>query len=783
MTKKNLVIIFCLILSFFLVSSVGGFGINANKDESTPAPNDQREYTRANSTKPVGQGGYYGGHDTFTNEAALLKQDVHRNDSDSGEKFKSWMNIDALPNLRTGAHDEDSTKVKLLGITIPLDEAPIGPNGDGNFFEHFYNPDKKKGLWTNDSAVKRIKNYITEINKKVGCNPTAINNLSPTDKQKVYDLFGRIGHLIQDMGIPSHVKDEPHVLEQFEKYVNDKWSEIVNSQAFKESVTEDKYLNGNYQVGDASNPEAYMDALANISKQYYTNNDLFTQADVVGQPPIFHEEKVKENADKLIPEVIKYTAGYIDAMYKTLAGNTASSLNTARIIMLASLESDVYTLAQLFNGASGGSGMVCQLPPPEPESPAGDTPDDRFDVSDEYYWEKEFKLTDYDLTNLYLRTAIKKGKIGVWYKKLFMEKYAEGKAKLQTATQEEINNIEAEFQNVWQKLQQRSENAESEWRGAPDIALFANGFYKPSISLMLKISEPVSFQKADFDPQIVKDHPVMLVPSGGFYGLENSAIVKASLEEYVKNGGTLVVLSQQHGADWGLLPAPIDPITGLKKSVTGYGYQEDQSCQFNSVYIDTYHPMLSVFSTSTANIGVDGYFTSYPENSTIFLRRTANGQPAMIMYPYGNGYVIATTLYTDFALSHSQANQTEINLVQNIISYAKKPDTLVEVKPGQIANVNVTISNFTDTSASAVKFIILDPSRTAISTQQSATSVPAGQAVTIPVSYTSSSTASLGIYHVDYILLDAQGNIIQPQAETDSGRFAESNLSVNKNFV
>jgi hypothetical protein len=39
----------------------------------------------------------------------------------------------------------------------------------------------------------------------------------------------------------------------------------------------------------------------------------------------------------------------------------------------------------------------------------------------------------------------------------------------------------------------------------------------------------------------------MLVPTGGFYGLKNSTTVKALLDDYVKNGGTLVVFAQQHG--------------------------------------------------------------------------------------------------------------------------------------------------------------------------------------------------------------------------------------------
>ena len=203
-------------------------------------------------------------------------------------------------------------------------------------------------------------------------------------------------------------------------------------------------------------------------------------------------------------------------------------------------------------------------------------------------------------------------------RKRFREIFIEGRTTYKDAPQETKEAIEAEFQSVKKKLDQRRDQVESDWKGAPDVALFANGFYNPSISLMLKIGEPVSFQRIDFDPAIVRDHPVMLVPTGGFYGLKNSATVKALLDEYVKNGGTLVLFTQQHGYDWDLLPVPINPETGERKPVMGYGYQEDQSCQFNSVYIDTYHPMLSAFSTSIANIGVDGYFSSYPDNARFF---------------------------------------------------------------------------------------------------------------------------------------------------------------------
>ncbi|MDA8161446.1 MAG: hypothetical protein M0022_00860, partial [Desulfobacteraceae bacterium] len=574
---------------------------------------------------------------------------------------------------------------------------------------------------------------------------------------------------IEDMAVPSHTTDDIHAfIKPFETYVNGNWDQIVTSDAFRQAVNVDAYLNGNYKPGDVFNPGQIMDELARVSSKYPNEEALYdTGIDpTTGEPiPILNKDKLLRNVDALIPLAIKYTAGYIDSIYENMnKSSNSGSLSKKRKVMLASLESDILTLAQLIGSGTGAG--VCTPPPPEPSSPANDHPDERFDVSDEFYWEQELHVSDYDLTNLYMRTAIKKGYIGVWYKKRFMDILMDARTKYANAPQNIKDAVEAEFQSVGKKLE--SQSGANYWEGAPDIALFANGYYKPSISLMLKFGEPVSFEKTDFDPQIVKDRPVLLIPSGGLYGLKGSSFLKNSLDEYVKNGGTLVAFAQQHGADWDLLPVPVDPVSGQREAVSGYGYQEDQNCQFNSVYIDTYHPMLAGLG-QTASIGVDGYFTSYPKNGTVLLRRTANGQPAMLMYPYGKGYVIATTLYTDFASAHSQANQAEINFVQNIISWAKKPVDIPEIRPGQTVNLNIELKNLVDADAASVKFMVLGPRRNIISEQTVSNAVSAGQTATIPFSYASASGSELGVYHVDYALLDASGNIIQPQAETDSG--------------
>jgi hypothetical protein len=220
MGKRIVAVVFLVIFS--MASTAVGFDNNPNKiNPSVEEDKRQRPYTRENATKPVDknnwlQGGFYGGHDTITNEAMQLKQQVH-DDND----FSRWAE-QALPSLRIGAHDEDSTKIQIdvplelpdanLNITYPveihLDEPPIGNTGWGGWFHHFYNPKTGKGLkGFGTPAPNRAKDYIAEIKKIAGCTPGGVNNLSAEKKKKAYEYFGKTMHLLQDMAVPSHTQD------------------------------------------------------------------------------------------------------------------------------------------------------------------------------------------------------------------------------------------------------------------------------------------------------------------------------------------------------------------------------------------------------------------------------------------------------------------------------------------------------------------------------------------------------------------------------------------------
>jgi hypothetical protein len=54
---------------------------------------------------------------------------------------------------------------------------------------------------------------------------------------------------------------------------------------------------------------------------------------------------------------------------------------------------------------------------------------------------------------------------------------------------------------------------------------------------------------------------------------------------------------------------------------------------------------------------------SYPANSTVLLRRTANGQPAMLMYEHGQGKVVVSSLYTDWGSAHGQATRDVVEVI------------------------------------------------------------------------------------------------------------------------
>src|SRR5206468_5868143 len=151
---------------------------------------------------------------------------------------------------------------------------------------------------------------------------------------------------------------------------------------------------------------------------------------------------------------------------------------------------------------------------------------------------------------------------------------------------------------------------------SPDVAILGSGFALPAGDLLkTAFLEPiVRVRPTEVGGQLL-DHPTLVIPTGGLYGLSQNDQVKAGLESYVRSGGTAIVFAQQHGSDYSVLPTPSG------RPIHAWGWLEDNSCYTNAAYVDTFHPMLASQSNALVTSNIDGFFDDIPENATILLRR------------------------------------------------------------------------------------------------------------------------------------------------------------------
>lgn len=96
-------------------------------------------------------------------------------------------------------------------------------------------------------------------------------------------------------------------------------------------------------------------------------------------------------------------------------------------------------------------------------------------------------------------------------------------------------------------------------RTEPRVAVLGSGFDWATARFVEQAGEPVEWVDTEFDPALAEDYPVLVIPSGGLYGLDNSPSFRARLEEYARRGGVIVAFAQQHGYEFAALPTPHSP--------------------------------------------------------------------------------------------------------------------------------------------------------------------------------------------------------------------------------
>jgi hypothetical protein len=312
---------------------------------------------------------------------------------------------------------------------------------------------------------------------------------------------------------------------------------------------------------------------------------------------------------------------------------------------------------------------------------------------------------------------------------------------------------------------------------SPFIGILKNGNVEAMEKLLEKIGRDWIYVGRDFNPvDLVKTIKLLIIPTGGLFGVQSSpsSQLKISLEKYVCLGGSILCLAQQDSENFLALPAG--------EELHALGWRNSQSCFHGSIYFSQTGPIFSGQTSQRISAGIDGGFSSFPTGTEVLIRRTANQEPAMIAYPYGDngGMIYLSDSYPDWSLLHGACTLPELKLVRDTISYLKNPHLQipmfdVSANPTVQVQLNVKIKNTTEFTAAKALLKTYTPfrDRVVFETEQSISLPPAGE-IEVPISFTLTDvqTEDLGIYGTYYQLFDADDNQVLNSIESDSGRFA-----------
>jgi hypothetical protein len=152
--------------------------------------------------------------------------------------------------------------------------------------------------------------------------------------------------------------------------------------------------------------------------------------------------------------------------------------------------------------------------------------------------------------------------------------------------------------------------------------------------------------------------------------------------------------------------------------------------------------------------------------------------PAMILYNYGKGRVLATTLYSDMATSLYQETNSEKILLRDLIAWSEEKTTIQSYAPGEInvpiyinnpnfgpleypvqefatnaqINLQINVSNTGNSTSDTVAFALFDPNYD-LSWLNVTEAVTVNQSKLVSFSYPMSPDSKSGIWSIFYLLL------------------------------
>lgn len=129
------------------------------------------------------------------------------------------------------------------------------------------------------------------------------------------------------------------------------------------------------------------------------------------------------------------------------------------------------------------------------------------------------------------------------------------------------------------------------------------------------------------------------------------------------------------GVDFSSLPVPDG------QRLEAVGWSQDAGPLFRVSTSRGEHPLLENMTLPVPSLETDGYITIYPAGSQVLLARP-DGFAVMIVYPYGKGWVVVTTLFTDFSSLLGPLGPEENLFVRNLLAWSKNPGKAVTARTG-----------------------------------------------------------------------------------------------------
>jgi|GEM_PF-4917250 len=391
---------------------------------------------------------------------------------------------------------------------------------------------------------------------------------------------------------------------------------------------------------------------------------------------------------------------------------------------------------------------------PDTSVPGNDHPDDNFDVP-------RISLTKEISFYSLLREGIKKN-ISEAKELYTLANYLSMLSNATSINVGDYRELAMETSKLYKMLSANLEFLKDLNEKAPSVAVFKKGFYVGTENLLN--SAKIAFREVEpeeFDPlQLVKHQKILILSSGSLFGM-NTQSFKEKLRLYLENGGNIIVFDQQYGEDYSVIPGGLN----------GYGWAQDQMCHSFSLYAAQDHPILSTLTRNEISEEVDGYFDTYPPNSIVLMRRTKNHFPAMLLYEYGKGHVLATTLYSDWK-SQDSISWFMVNILRDAIAYLELKGNIYEIGTKKAwfgfyyTNatylIPIKVNNPTNVDAEQIKLRLIRPDGKITTEIIINKSIKAGEESVIHANISKENLKPLqfGIWTVDYSLIDHNGREI-----------------------